>query len=76
MPNSSEERSIYATIAEPFGKLMRDRPNDLDTRLVYADWLEQRGEVGKARYVRIRAQMMSLLPWVEVLSLMWQKRRR
>jgi len=34
---------------------VRDAPDDLATRMVYADWLEQRGQVGKAEVVRLLA---------------------
>jgi len=32
--------------------VLRDRPGDAGARMVYADWLEQRGELAKANYVR------------------------
>jgi uncharacterized protein (TIGR02996 family) len=33
---------------------LRLRPSDEGVRMVYADWLEQRGEVARARFVRLQ----------------------
>jgi len=35
---------------------VRDHPDDLGMRMVYADWLEERGLVGKAEVVRLLAE--------------------
>ncbi|MDB4953072.1 MAG: hypothetical protein JWO36_641 [Myxococcales bacterium] len=39
-------------IEQGFLETLRDRPDDIATRLVYADWLEERGWVAKAQLVR------------------------
>lgn len=61
-------RSIYETIPASFASAFREHPDDMATRLVYADWLDERGESSKAAYMRIRAQMLRLSPWMMSLD--------
>ncbi|MFT3699704.1 MAG: TIGR02996 domain-containing protein [Kofleriaceae bacterium] len=37
---------------EPFFRALRNRPGDELARMAYADWLEERGQVGRASFVR------------------------
>lgn len=38
------------------------RPGDAELRLVYADWLEERGQAGKAAFLRVQLEMAKLGP--------------
>lgn len=38
---------------EAFISTIRDHPNDFTPRLVYADWLEERGDLDRGKYLRI-----------------------
>jgi uncharacterized protein (TIGR02996 family) len=59
----SEGKHLWAVVCEPDGgaadpeedaflEQIRERPSDNALRLVYADWLEERGDV-RAEYVRV-----------------------
>lgn len=39
---------------------LRDRPDDVEMRVVYADWLEERGRTLKARFLRLIADEVVL----------------
>jgi uncharacterized protein (TIGR02996 family) len=56
-PASPEEEAFLAGI--------RRRPPDDATRLVYADWLEERGEERRAEYLRVLCQWLACHPAID-----------
>src|SRR5580765_3081701 len=44
------------TADDPFLLAIRERPDDLGPRLVYADWLEERGECDRAELIRLQCR--------------------
>ncbi len=57
-PPSAEE--IGRGIETSFLERLRFRPGDDDERVVYADWLEERGQVDKAAFVRSVCEKASI----------------
>jgi uncharacterized protein (TIGR02996 family) len=48
---------------DPFLRALRERPDDDETRLVYADWLEERGDpasASRARFIRLERALAAL----------------
>jgi uncharacterized protein (TIGR02996 family) len=45
---------------EGFLQSIRQRPDDASYRLVYADWLEERGEPVRAEYLRLEQQLSQI----------------
>jgi uncharacterized protein (TIGR02996 family) len=46
-----------------FLKAILDSPDDDGPRLVYADWLDEQGEVDRAEFIRIQIGLARLAPW-------------
>src|SRR5437588_11178072 len=44
------------TSDDPFLLAIRDHPDDVGPRLVYADWLEERGECDRAELIRLQCR--------------------
>src|SRR5437588_9917600 len=44
------------TADEPFRRTIWERPDDDAPRLVYADWLEERGECDRAELIRLQCR--------------------
>jgi uncharacterized protein (TIGR02996 family) len=66
-PVSAEEESLLQTIAD-------DPPNN-GTRLVYADWLEDRGD-RRADYVRVLCRWLACRPAVDAKLIAEERRLR
>src|SRR5262245_8268152 len=49
---------------EAFIRTIQDRPDDVAPRLVYADWLEERGDF-RGELIRIEEEMRNLRPWAD-----------
>jgi uncharacterized protein (TIGR02996 family) len=47
---------------DDFLRAISAAPNDSAVRLVYADWLDERGESARAEYVRIKCEANALAP--------------
>jgi uncharacterized protein (TIGR02996 family) len=43
--------------AEPFLRAIHDRPDDDAPRLVYADWLDERGDADRAEFIRVQCAL-------------------
>jgi uncharacterized protein (TIGR02996 family) len=43
--------------AEPFLRAIHDRPDDDAPRLVYADWLDDRGDAARAGFIRVQCAL-------------------
>ena len=48
-------------LAEPFLRAAMDRPNDSLPRLIFADWLDERGFSRQAKYQRRQARLCQLV---------------
>jgi uncharacterized protein (TIGR02996 family) len=57
---------------EAFIRTIQERPDDALSRLVYADWLEERGDL-RGELIRIEEEMRNLRPWVDRF---WQLKPR
>src|SRR5690242_11888457 len=53
--DSMEEEQLLRSIFES--------PEDDDPRLVYADWLESRGDAARAMFIRAQCAAAKLPPW-------------
>jgi uncharacterized protein (TIGR02996 family) len=45
---------------EAFLQAILDVPDDDSPRLVYADWLEEQGQMDKAEFIRVQCELPSL----------------
>src|SRR5262245_7595251 len=52
----SKRRNRGMTADDPFLLTIRDRPDDDGPRLVYADWLEERGDCDRAELIRLQCR--------------------
>jgi uncharacterized protein (TIGR02996 family) len=43
-----------------FLRQLTDRPDDLDTLLVYADWLDDQGDSARAEFLRLQQQLLPM----------------
>jgi uncharacterized protein (TIGR02996 family) len=46
---------------EAFLQAIRERPDDDAPRLIYADWLEERGQADRAEFIRIQCRLFGIL---------------
>jgi len=53
-----------------------ERPDDTELRLVFADWLEERGELGRATFIRQQCALAGLPKWARGWAEHWQGRHR
>lgn len=47
---------------KPFLRQLMADPDDLETRLVYADWLDERGDCDRAEFLRLECDLIRLEP--------------
>lgn len=47
-----------------FLRAIKEKPRDLDARLIYADWLEERSDV-RGELIRVEEEMRNLLAWAD-----------
>jgi len=52
---------------EAFLRAIEEKPDDLARRLVYADWLEERGDP-RARYLRLECQLLQIPAMIQLLQ--------
>jgi uncharacterized protein (TIGR02996 family) len=52
----SREDSSSMTADDPFLLTIREHPDDMGPRLVYADWLEERGDCDRAELIRLQCR--------------------
>jgi len=54
--NQTTPNDVDTPVEQRFLLHVRDNPIDLDMRMVFADWLEERGRVAKAEFLRLVLQ--------------------
>src|SRR5262245_48553832 len=59
---------------EPFLRAILTNPDDRVSRLVYADWLDERGDP-KAEFIRLEAQLAELPPVHNDIAVLRRRRR-
>src|SRR5258707_14740600 len=58
---TSSEASVVNT-ADAFLQAIVATPDDVATRLIYADWLEENGDPERAEFIRVQCQLSELAP--------------
>src|SRR3954454_5193706 len=57
-PDGSEGTAVEEEAA--FLLQLDSQPDDLDTPLVYADWLDDRGDAGRAEFLRLNRTLLGM----------------
>ncbi len=59
--------------ADAFLDAIFDHPDDDTPRLVYADWLEERGHENYARFIRLQCTAAREKPWSDEANRLWEE---